>query len=63
MRIRRKRRKGYYVKRVIGKNCRFLSYSGKIALCGLRPGEYCGKTEECGYEEESRTIDRLKETL
>lgn len=58
MRIRRKRRKGVYAKRVIGKNCRFLQHEGRMAKCGLR-GEPCRKTDECGYEEKSRTVDRL----
>lgn len=62
MRTRKKRRKGFYVRRIIGKNCRFLSYDGGVGWCALS-GRKCCKSRKCGYEEESRTIDRLKEIL
>ena len=63
MRTKRKRRKGIYVRRIIGKNCKYLVRAGGKAKCSLRNGEYCSKTCECGYEEESRTLDKFRETL
>ena len=63
MRIKRKRRKGRYVRRIVGKNCKYLVRVGGKAKCGLRSGEYCSKTYDCGYEEESRTLDKLREVL
>lgn len=63
MRIKRRRKKNAEKRAVVGRNCRFISYRGGAAVCGLRDGEECRKTRSCGYEEESRTIDRLKEEL
>jgi len=63
MRIKRKRRKGVYIRRVVGKNCKYLMRVMGRARCGLKNGEFCSKTRDCGYEEESRTIDRLQEVL
>ena len=63
MRTKRKRKKGRYGRRIVGKNCKYLLRAGRTAKCGLRAGEYCNKTRECGYEEESRIIGRLIERL
>lgn len=63
MRKKRRRKKGIYVRRVIGKNCKYLVRAGGKAGCVLHDGELCSKMRGCGYEEDSRTIDRLKETL
>lgn len=63
MRTKRRRKKGVYVRRIVGKNCKYLVRVAGKAGCGLCDGEPCVKTRSCGYEEESHTIDRLKETL
>lgn len=63
VRIKLKRRKGRYARRIVGKNCKYLVRAGGKAKCSLRNGEYCSKTCECGYEEESRTLDKLREAL
>lgn len=63
MRIKRRRKKGGAKRPVVGRNCVFLSYDGPVAVCGLRPGETCSKSGTCGYEEKSRTIDRLKDAI
>lgn len=63
MRIKRRRKKGFYSRRIVGKNCRYLKYDGGTAKCGLKTGGLCSKTCECGYEEESRTLDKLREIL
>lgn len=63
VRIKQKRRKGRYVRRIVGKNCKYLVRTGGKAKCSLRNGEYCSKTCECGYEEESRMLDKLREVL
>lgn len=63
MRIKRKRRKGVYVRRIVGKNCKHLMHAAGKPKCNLKNGDFCSKTHDCGYEEESRTIARLKEIL
>jgi len=63
VRTKRRRKKGVYDRRVVGKNCRHLVRAGGKALCGLRDGEPCSKKRGCGYEEESRTMERLRKAL
>jgi hypothetical protein len=63
MRLRQKRKKRIYNKNIIGKNCKFISYLNGIAICKLSNNDPCNKTNTCGYEEESRTINRLKNIL
>lgn len=59
MRIKHRRKKNAKKRAVVGRNCRFLSYCGGAAVCGLRDDEPCSKKRGCGYEEESRTMERL----
>ena len=68
---RTRRRKGRRRPPTVGRNCRWLFYSGGVAVCGLktrqpgRPvaGALCDKRRGCGYEEEPGAVSRLMEKI